>query len=111
MSVRTVYSLRIFATGGLSPGAGLVGPIVPAGLVYVVRDIDVVETSGTNGTILEFQGQTLGPLTYFERTAADGLGRGSWRGRQIYNEGEQVGFKALSGTWSISCSGYQLTLP
>jgi hypothetical protein len=108
---RVVYSLRIFATGGLSPGAGTVGPIVPDGLVYVVRDIDVVELTATNGSILEVKNQTLGPLVYFERTAADGLGLGSWRGRQIYNEGEQVGFLALSGQWSIACSGYQLTLP
>lgn len=108
---REVYSLRIFASGGLSVAAGQVGPIVPAGFVYVVRDIDALELTGVSGGQLQLISQ-VGTVVWF----AGGLpgpaaGNWSWRGRQVYNEGEQVGFKSGAGTWSMACSGYQLTLP
>lgn len=106
-----VYSLRIFATGELDPGAGTVGPVVPAGLIYVLRDIDVQERTGTNGAFMHVLNPLGGVLTAFQRTAAVPLGVESWRGRQVYSEGEQVGFAADSGSWAIMASGYQLTLP
>lgn len=108
---RDVYSLRIFATGGLTNAAGLVGPVVPAGFVYVLRDIDVVEISGTAPAIMQVESPVVAPLWNATRTVTGGVVNAAWRGRQVYAEGEQVGFFAFSGTWAICASGYQLTLP
>lgn len=87
------------------------GPIVPDGLVYVVRDIDAVHTAGSSSDVFEVIGQALQLLWFATASTSDANGGAQWRGRQVFNEGEQVGFKAVSGTWDISCSGYQLTLP
>lgn len=108
---RDVYSLRIFAAGGVNVAAGRVGPLVPNGLVYVVRDIDIWASSGANNDELIMYSQVLGALHVWKFTTGVSDGNFSWRGRQVYNTGEQVAFQSLQGTWSIACSGYQLTLP
>lgn len=108
---RAVYSLRIFASGGLIPGSGIVGPVVPTGLVYVLRDVDVVELTGATGTAFQLYSQVAEPMWAVVHNAAGGITQAQWRGRQVYNEGEQVGFQSVSGTWSVAASGYQLTLP
>src|SRR5579864_3139287 len=108
---RDVYSIRIFATGGLTAAAGTVGPTVPAGLVYVLRDIDAYETTGTVGANFVVLNQTRGWLWGGFRATSSALETPQWRGRQVYAEGEQVGFLVGSGTWAIAASGYQLTLP
>lgn len=108
---QAVYSLRIFATGGLTVAAGKVGPLVPDGLVYVVRDIDVVNETGASTDEMVVFNQTGGHL-FVIRQAHEIVGFNfAWRGRQVYNVGEQVAFQSTAGTWSVSCSGYQLTLP
>lgn len=108
---RNVYSLRIFATGGLDVAAGTVGPIVPAGLIYVVRDIDIVDETGAGTDEMVVYGPTGGHVLVL-RQGHEIVGFNyAWRGRQVYAEGERVGFQSIAGTWSVSCSGYQLTLP
>jgi hypothetical protein len=108
---QAVYSLRIFATGGLSPGAGTVGPIVPTGLVYIVRDIDAFDdTAGSTDSLIVFN-QTSGILLNWLGPSIAANGAYQWRGRQVYNEGEQVAVRSFGGTWSVAISGYQLTLP
>jgi hypothetical protein len=108
---QAVYSLRIFASGGLSPGAGTVGPIVPTGLVYIVRDIDAFDDSGGSSDNMVVFNQTLGLLVSWQGPSLAAAGGYQWRGRQVYNEGEQVGVRSFVGTWSVAISGYQLTLP
>lgn len=108
---RPVYSLRIFASAGLVPGAGTVGPVVPAGLIYVLRDIDAfcdTAASGDNMVVFSQVGGILWDLLI--PTTPEGAGF-QWRGRQVYAEGEQIGFRSFQGTWSVAASGYQLTLP
>lgn len=106
-----VYSLRIFGHGGLSPAGGEVGPVVPAGFIWVVRCIDVVEPTGTRPASLFVFNANLGLLWSVNSPAGDVTGHYQWQGRQVYAEGEKIGFQSGSGTWSVSCSGYQLTLP
>ena len=108
---RDVYSLRIFATGALTSSAGVVGPIVPAGLVYVLRDVDLFETTGAAGTFAQILSPVAGVLALFAGQAEPTTRSYPWRGRQVYAVGERVGFEVVSGTWSITASGYQLTLP
>lgn len=106
-----VYSLRLFAAGGLTSAAGTVGPVVPAGLVYVLRDIDALEITGTRPAEWFLAGQTGVSIVNFFISAAADPGNTQWRGRQVYNTGERIGFTVATGTWSIAASGYQLTLP
>lgn len=108
---RDVYSLRIFAHASLTSGAGTVGPTVPAGLVYVVRDIDVVRSTTGASEQLDFFNPLGGVLWNVVPGVLDAGANGHWRGRQIFSEGEQVGVRAFSGTWAVMVSGYQLTLP
>lgn len=107
----TVYSLRIAAFGSLTAGTGVVGPIVPAGLIYVVRDIDAYEHTGVTDSNLFLKNAIGGFLTGFIIDSAHPTNLFSWRGRQVYSEGEQVAILVGSGTWDIQVSGYQLTLP
>lgn len=106
-----VYSLRIFASAGLVPATGTVGPVVPAGLIYVVRDIDVFShTLAVNDNLFLFN-QVLGVLQEWQVHSVSDNPHQQWTGRQVYREGEQVGFRTFQGNWSIACSGYQLTTP
>lgn len=106
-----VYSLRIFAAGGVDAAAGLLGPLVPDAFNYVVRDIDVVERSGSLPAELLFTSQVGALLWVVERNAAGDPIVGQWRGRQVFQPGERVGVQAVSGSWDVAISGYQLTLP
>lgn len=111
MAAQPVYSIRIFGHASLTSAAGIVGPVVPSGLVYVVRDIDVFNNSAATTDLLNVRNQLLGPLTQFQGGTTVATRIGQWRGRQVYGPGEQVGFQVFAGTWAIACSGYQLTLP
>lgn len=107
----TVYSLRIAAFGTLTPATGKVGPTVPAGLVYIVRDIDAVDTTIATGDELAVYGP-IGEYLLIARQGHELTGFNySWRGRQVYGPGEQIAFQSIAGSWDIACSGYQLTLP
>jgi hypothetical protein len=108
---QAVYSLRIFATGSLSPPAGTVGPIVPTGLVYIVRDIDAFDDSAGSSDNLVIFNQLGGVLVSWQGPSIASIGGYQWRGRQVYNEGEQVALRSFVGSWAVAISGYQLTLP
>lgn len=108
---RPLYSLRIFAAGSMTNAAGIVGPVVPPGLIYVLRDIDVVEISGGGTGAFQAMNPLGGVLWIFQRGSTLNSADGQWRGRQVFDEGETVGFTAVTGTWSAMASGYQLTKP
>lgn len=108
---QTVYSLRLYAAQNLAPGSGVVGPVVPAGFIYVLRDIDVCSFTSTTGDELLVKGPTGGNVYVVVLTAGGDRFNFQWRGRQVYAEGEQIGFHSLAGGWDVMASGYQLTLP
>ena len=106
-----VYSVRLFSSGGLNAAAGVVGPIVPLGHVWIVRDIDAVEITGSSSVQMEALNPNNQPY-WFISTANPQIGANfQWRGRQVFADGERIAFKAFSGTWSVMCSGYDLTVP
>lgn len=107
---RSVYSLRIYS-GVVDPAAGIVGPIVPAGLIYIVRDIDINGVTGAVGDVMTVQNPTLGNLFIVRVTTARSGDNWQWRGRQVYAEGEKVGSESFVGTFHVCISGYMLTLP
>lgn len=105
-----VYSLRIFC-GAVNVASGTVGPIVPPGFIYVLRDVDINTETGAAGDVFT----VLSPLNlnlFIVRTSdPQGGTNRQWRGRQVYSPGEKVGFKSFGGTWDVMASGYQLSLP
>lgn len=111
MTYSPVYSLRILAAGNVTAATGEVGPVVPDGLVYVVRDIDLINDTGAPGDEIYLKGQALQLLWVVKQPSPATTVNFAWRGRQVYNAGERVGFVVVAGTWDISVSGYQLTLP
>lgn len=109
--MQNVYSLRIFAHASLTSSAGTVGPIVPSGFVYVLRDVDAFENTSSAGAFFDVKNPLGGNLVQFQTGSAPVTQYHAWRGRQVFSEGEQVGFLAVNGQWAIMASGYQLTLP
>ena len=106
-----VYSLRIFAHASLVSSGGKVGPVVPTGMIYILRDVDLWESTGGSAAMVIWSG-ALGVLGQFVSPPSSAPSRNiQWSGRQVYEEGEQVGFQVQSGTWAITASGYQLSLP
>jgi hypothetical protein len=79
--------------------------------VWVLRDIDAVLSAGRGPAELFVWGQALQLLTLLEIQDGQLLNTAQWRGRQVYNVGERIGFQSATGTWDIAASGYQLTLP
>lgn len=105
-----VYSQRLYAVAGLSP-VGVVGPVVPDGVVWVLRDLDIVDRSTSFPSELAVYNQVGGLLAFVSRGASTESPGFAWRGRQIYASTERIGFQTLAGAWDIAASGYQLTLP
>jgi hypothetical protein len=103
------YSIRIFSAGGLQAAAGTVGPVVPAGRVWVVRCIDALEITGVAPGQMEVLNPTLQPFWFCDRSSPQIGANFQWRGRQVFEVGEQIGFHVFSGTWSIMASGYDLS--
>jgi hypothetical protein len=108
MATPPVYSLRIYSGSPSSSGSG---PVVPTGLLYILRDIDAVceSPSGTNVLYV-----TIGSGLFLWYITCDPTVNPrwqGWRGRQVCYEGESVLFTAQSGVWAVNASGYQLTPP
>jgi hypothetical protein len=108
---RDVYSICMFRVPSMVAGPGVEGPVVPDGLRYILRDVDARENLGTAGAWLAIL-NPVGGIMYI-KTVGSSIDESTvqWRGRQVYQEGEQLGFEVSSGSWSIMASGYQLTLP
>jgi hypothetical protein len=106
-----LYSLAIFSEGTIIGSTGVVGPVVPAGFVYVVRDIVAFELTGATGAGLLWNGSADQIIRQWLVTSDSESRNVHWTGRQVYAEGEQVGFQVETGTWNVMASGYQLTLP
>lgn len=108
MAREPVYSIRIFAQGALT---GTHPVTVPAGLVYVLRDVDVWSRTQTSGDAFAILGSNAQLLWFVAIPPLVNPWIGQWRGRQIFNAGETVTFESAGGEWDVTASGYQLTLP
>lgn len=95
----------------MTVAAGRVGPIVPDGLIYVVRDIDINGVTDTTGDVIAVFNPLGGNLFICREEAGQLNDNHQWRGRQVYSPGEPVQLESFGGTWDVMISGYQLTLP
>jgi hypothetical protein len=94
-----------------SSSASVSTNLVPAGYRWVLRDIDArFAGAGAGAGLLVAVGAV--QLVAFI-TASTGDPSFAWRGRQVMVTGESASFTpfAAAGTWHISASGYELTLP
>lgn len=108
---QSVYSLPIFSAGSIIGASGVVGPVVPPGVVYVVRDIMAFELTGANGAGLLWNGSNDQIIRQWLVDSTTESRNVHWSGRQVYEVGDQVGFQVETGTWNVMASGYQLTTP
>lgn len=100
-----VYSVRFVALRNTSGG----GVVVPAGNVAIVRDIDAFFGGGIGGGALNVTGPAGQTFAWFPFTGLESSVF-QWRGRQVFNPGETIGWTADHGV-DLTISGYLLTLP
>jgi hypothetical protein len=103
-----VYSISMYRQAGLV-GAHVL--TVPAGLRYIVRDINVVNASGTFPNTFAF-GLNPDPFFVFWQWSTAGAPLGfQWQGRLVFDPGEEMVVFGGSGGVDVYVGGYQLTLP
>lgn len=108
---RAVYS-TLFYGGVISSSTGTAGP-VPAGVVWVVRDVCMVNyglwpeplvgagvLDQHNYPVLWVGAPHAIPQTMFH-----------WDGRQVFEPGDTIRAVAEDAAWAFRVSGYVLTLP
>jgi hypothetical protein len=107
MALRPVYSIQIMA---LSPCLPVNTVVVPDGSRIIVRDLDVTERTGATGEQLAFENAATGFIWLLSSTPGVGVNSFAWRGRQVFNPGESITVRVISGTWDAQMSGYELSL-
>lgn len=106
-----VYSVKIWQEGFVT--GVITGPTVPAGYVWVVRNI-TVRTGATpiaETGLVEFWVAGVFPIAGWSQDELRGAQWVSWDGHQVLNPGEQITCQANSPGAAWMMSGYQLTLP
>ncbi len=101
------YSKRFYRAHGLN-GTDTSGA-VPAGKIWIVRDIDSYSSSGASPQVWWVKLNTTGiPFATFKLAAfsQDGV---QWRGRQVLVEGEVITIDTNTYTVDIMISGYELS--
>lgn len=108
---RAVYTTRFYG-GLLSNSIINVGP-VPAGVIWVIRDITMLNEQGwpeplNGGGVLD---QHNFPLLWTSGAEAEPGHTYHWDGRQVLFETETLRVIAEDAAWAFRISGYVLTLP
>lgn len=102
-----VYSRNFVALATSTVGATVV---VPAGGLYIVRDIDVVDASGSANSFV-FEGSSSQVIWFQTYTPGGPTSSFEWRGRQVIEAGDSFRVFSGGGPWHMTVSGYSLTLP
>lgn len=89
------------------------GPTVPAGFVWVVRDIALVNFKQPYFALGFYAiGTNVRGFVFLRGNGQDRGGRDyQWRGRFVMEPGDQIWFEASDTGFEGVVSGYQLTLP
>lgn len=105
----SVYSVRMYGgpvttTGGVQLGQ------VPAGKVWIVRDISVSNVSpNPMNQIIIYVLLTAGNADVYRAPGIPARGSVQWQGRQVLNPGEELWYYATETTARVMISGYELT--
>jgi hypothetical protein len=102
------YSTRFFA-GNTIAGTVVPAYTVPATYVAVIRDIEVLNSSGSTDTLF-IAAVVPGPLTLtltkFLSLAAETPAQ--WKGRAVMNAGDELELFSVAEAWEVIISGYLL---
>jgi hypothetical protein len=104
----TIYSASFMSASQIT---GRVGLVVPDGVVWVIRDIQVWE-DGQEGPVPIYVVGSNNQI--FWAFGADGTFNGSlgqWEGRVVLEAGQSMAVQPGGGTWDVTICGYQLTAP
>jgi hypothetical protein len=113
---RPVYSTSFICTSLATSGVAD-GPLPEAGFVYIVRDIQVRTDESAAGNLLSFvmfEPPFPGPptVTLIQwNVPGPSVSDRHWEGRIVVPEGFSFFFLASTGSWDVSCCGYDLTVP
>lgn len=100
----SIYSIRI-TDGTFAVGLSAVVYTVPAGNVFVLRDIQAWPDTGTTSSLnVVFTGTSI-MASIGGITAAN---PGHWEGRVVFNAGETIKLLVGGGQLEVSLSGYLL---
>jgi hypothetical protein len=108
MSLRPVYSVLLYLAGGLT---GLDGFTPVTGAVTVIRDIELCELSQAGNKQIAIGTPSGGAMGIWNSTAGFAGSMFHWEGRVVCAQGVQVPIHAISGTWTVWISGYELPTP
>jgi hypothetical protein len=98
----------LIASGLIAPGATITGPTCPAGYIWVLRDLQIVNTALAAGTFqIGLAGSGL-PFPLAVTVLANQIGV-QWAGRVTVTAGQQLAFRNTSTVqYSYWLSGYLL---
>jgi hypothetical protein len=108
VALRPVYSVQIFCDQ-VQGGGNLI--TCPTGARLVVRCIDAFNLDDVAGNEILFYNPAHLTWIRFRTTGIAQAADLHWEGRQVINPGETIFIQALSGTWSVWISGYELAVP
>ena len=100
------FSILIARARGFS-SAHVVIATVPAGKLWIVRDIDAY-TNTLLGAVLDFGDEVTGGTFAGLHLGPASEGSVQWTGRQVFPAGESIFADARAGTWDYRISGYEL---
>lgn len=99
-----VYTKRLGAFSAETSGLVTLGT-VPAGKVWIVRDVDATLTGGSIG---QMETIVAGVAVFSVFIATSEGETFPWRGRQPLTAGETLEAYITSGTWDLLAAGYEL---
>jgi hypothetical protein len=102
-----VYSTCFIAQQGLGT---TITYTVPPGFIAIVRDLDSYNSTFTNSTIRFIDAQTGGTIWVAVNNAL-ATDYESWRGRQVFETGQQFTVSVTGDPWDVRVSGYLLDTP
>lgn len=91
----------------------VIGPTVPQGFTWVVRDVRMVNLNRDQGvhvdqlTLSVFGGPVITASPWYFSVAGQLY---PWHGRAILQQGEAIQAFSNSANWTLVADGYQLTL-
>lgn len=102
------YSTRFFA-GNTIAGSVVPAYTVPASYVAVIRDIEVLNSSGSTDTLF-IAAVVPGPLTLTltKFLSVPGETPAQWKGRAVMNAGDELELFSVAEAWEVIISGYLL---
>jgi len=101
----SIYSKRFIGVAGATSS---VSATVPTGVVWIVRDVDLVAVSALP-VHAGFRGNDGQFIYYIQIESGSTELWSGWRGRQVLIAGETLTLQVFAGSVDATISGYELT--